>query len=152
MSDFPFKLNYHHTGIFVSNMDKSIKWYEEALGYKLMYKNTFDLPGQGLVDMCWIKHDNHYIELYEYRYDQRPFSTDDYLKSLGTKHLCLYVEDGELKPLTEYLESKDVDFWVKGHKWSKDQCGKPSGCGVIYIKDPDGILIEIQESFSPGEY
>lgn len=152
MADYPFKLNYHHTGIFVSDMEASIKWYEEMLGYKLMYKNVFDLPGQGLVDMCWIKHQDHYIELYQYRYDQKPFSVEDYLTSLGTKHLCLWVEDGQLEPLTAYLEERNVDFWVKNHKWTKEQCGKPTGCGVIYVKDPDGVLIEIQESFLPGEY
>ncbi len=31
-NEFPFKLNYHHTGIFVKDMDRSIKWYEEMLG------------------------------------------------------------------------------------------------------------------------
>jgi len=148
---YPFKLNFHHVGIFVSDMDKSIKWYEEMLGYKLMFRKTFDLPGQGPVDMAWIKHQNHYIELYQYSNKQKPFTVQDYLGSLGTKHLCLYVDDKDLAPLTEYLESKNVEFWVK-HHWPEEQTEKPGGCGVIYIKDPDGILIEIQQSFTPGEY
>lgn len=148
---YPFKLNYHHVGIFVSDMNTSLKWYEEMLGYKLMFKKHFDLPNQGLVEMAWIKHANHYIELYDYTDEKKPFDLPDYLGSLGTKHLCLYVEDDQLAPLTQFLESKNVELWVK-HHWPADQTEKPGGCGVIYIKDPDGILIEIQQSFTPGEY
>ncbi|NTU48881.1 MAG: VOC family protein [Syntrophobacteraceae bacterium] len=148
---FPFKLKYHHVGIFISNMDRSIAWYDEMLGYKLALRRMFDLPGQGPVEMAWVKHGDHYIELYEYRKELRPFSVEDYLGSLGTKHLCLYVEDSDLAPLTRHLESKDVEFWVK-HHWPEEATDKPNGVGVIYIKDPDGILIEIQQSYTPGEY
>lgn len=150
-NSYPFKLKVHHVGIFVSDMDKSIKWYDEMLGYKLMLRKFFDLPNQGPVEMAWIKHGDHYIELYDYQDQKKPFTESDYFSSLGTKHLCLYVDDKDLAPLTEYLESKNVEFWVK-HHWPEEATGKPGGCGVIYIKDPDGILIEIQQSYTPGEY
>ena len=148
---YPFKLKVHHVGIFASDMDRSIKWYHEMLVYKLIFRKVFDLPNQGLVEMAWIKHGDHYIELYDYQDKKKPFNVPDYLSSLGTKHLCLYVDDKDLAPLTEYLESKNVEFWVK-HHWPEEATGKPGGCGVIYIKDPDGILIEIQQSYTPGEY
>ncbi|MDR1619405.1 MAG: VOC family protein [Clostridiales bacterium] len=157
-SKFPFDLKYHHVGIFVSNMEASAKWYKEMLGYEFMYKNVFPLPGQGDIPMGWLKHNNHYIELYEYacspitKEPLKPFDMKDYLGTLGTKHLCLYVEDGQLVPLTKYLEDKGVKFMVKDHTWPKELTEKPDGCRVIYIYDPDGILIEIQETFKPGEY
>jgi len=147
----PVKLHFHHVGIFVSDMDRSIQWYDEMLGYKLAFRKVFDLPSQGPVEMAWIKHGDHYIELYEYRTPKKAFSVEEYLGSLGTKHLCLYVDDADFAPLTAYLESKKVEFWVK-HHWSEAATGKPNGCGVIYVKDPDGILIEIQQSYTPGEY
>jgi len=150
-TDFPVKLNVHHVGIFVTDMDRSIQWYEEMLGYKLMFRAPFDLPHQGVVEMCWIKHQEHYIELYQYDTDQRPFNMGDYLGSLGTKHLSLWTTDEEFATLVTYLESKKADFMVK-HRWPEEQVGKPGGCGVIYIKDPDGIPIEIQEDFRAGEY
>lgn len=147
----PFKLYYHHVGLFVSDMDKSIQWYDEMLGYKVVFRKFFDLPGAGLVEMAWIKNNGHYIELYNYQDTKKPFTMEDYLGSLGTKHLCLYTADKDFYPLREYLESKNIDFWVK-HHWTKEDTGKPGGVGVIYIKDPDGILIEIQQSYAPGEY
>ena len=150
-NQYPFELKYHHVGIFVSDMDRSLQWYDEMLGYKLKLRKIFHLPNQGPVEMAWIKHGSHYIELYHYVAQKRAFSMDDYLGSLGTKHLSLYVEDHVLAPLTEYLESKKVDFWVK-HHWPEEVTERPNGCGVIYIKDPDGVLIEIQQNFTPGEY
>jgi catechol 2,3-dioxygenase-like lactoylglutathione lyase family enzyme len=149
---YPFKLHFHHVGIFVSNMDRSIQWYDEMLGYKLKLRKIFNLPNQGPVEMAWIKHNNHYIELYDYEAKKNPFTVENYLGCLGTKHLCLYVDkDEEIGPLTEYLESKNVEFWVK-HHWPEEATERPNGCSVIYIKDPDGILIEIQQNFTPGEY
>jgi catechol 2,3-dioxygenase-like lactoylglutathione lyase family enzyme len=154
---FPFHLHYHHVGIFVSDMEQSAKWYEEMLGYRMMFKKVFDLPNQGPVLMAWMKHGEHYIELYEYAKDpisggrQRPFNMADYLGTLGTKHLCLYVRDAEFEGLKKYLEDKGANFTVK-HRWTEEQTEKPGGCGVIYITDPDGIWIEIQEEFAPGEY
>lgn len=157
MSNYPFNLKVHHVGIFVSDMEKSLQWYEEMLGYKLVFKKIFDLPNQGPTLMAWVKHDNHYIELYEYEKNpmgegkQKPFNMPDYLGSLGTKHLCLYIEDNKFEELKKYLEEKGANFTVK-HRWSEEQTEKPGGCGVIYITDPDGIWIEIQETFTPGEY
>jgi catechol 2,3-dioxygenase-like lactoylglutathione lyase family enzyme len=149
--DFPATLHYHHTGIFVSDMETSIEWYENVLGYKFAWRKEHDLPGQGLVDMCWLKHQDHYIELYGYKTDQRPFDMKDYLGSLGTKHLCLWVKNEEFEPLAAYFESKGVEFMVRG-RHPESVVGKPGGEGVMYIKDPDGIPIEIQEEIWPEQY
>jgi catechol 2,3-dioxygenase-like lactoylglutathione lyase family enzyme len=152
MSDkLPVKLHFHHVGIFISNMESSIQWYDEILGFKLAFRRTFDLPGQGPVDMAWIKNGEMYLELYAYNSPQTPFTVKDYLGSLGTKHLCLYVRTEDFEPLKTYWEGKSVNFWVK-HRWPEEQVQKPGGCGVVYITDPDGIVIEIQEEFTPGEY
>ena len=145
-----FKLYPHHVGIFVSDIDRSIKWYEEMLGFKLMFKNSFPLPGTGPTVMAWVKHGDFYIELYDSP-QKAPFSTENYGGTLGTKHICFYVEDKDFEPLKAFLKSKNVNFTVE-HRWPKELVVKPEGCGVIYIADPDGIPIEIQEEFRAGEY
>lgn len=88
------------------------------------------LPHQGLVEMAWIKHGDQYIELYNYQDQKKPFTLPDYFSSLGTKHLCLYVDDKDLATLTAHLESKNVEFWVK-HHWPEEATGKLGGVGVI---------------------
>jgi len=61
------------------------------------------------------------------------------------------LEDKDFEPLKAFLKSKNVNFTVE-HRWPKELVVKPEGCGVIYIADPDGIPIEIQEEFRAGEY
>ena len=152
MSDgFPATLHYHHTGIFVSDLERSIKWYEDVLGYKFAFRRVYDLPGPGPVDMCWLKHEDHYIELYGFNNGQRPFDLGDYWASIGTKHLCLWVKNEEFEPLAAYFQAKGVEFMVKA-RHSEETVGKPGGEGVMYIKDPDGIPIEIQEEIWPEKY
>lgn len=162
----PFTLKMHHVGIFVSNMDASLKWYEEVLGFVLVHRNIHDLPMQGLVDMAWMEHGNHYIELYEYPKNpmgegkQRPFDMKDYLGSLGTKHICYYVDHAEYGALKAHLKAMGCNMPVD-IRWPNDQSATPlkpltvdadpeTSGGVIYITDPDGIWIEIIEEYYPG--
>lgn len=151
---YPFELNYHHTGIFVSDMEVSKKWYQEILGFEPVYENIFELPGQAPTKMCWLKHGCHYIELYEYEQKQEPFTLKDYLGKLGTKHVCYWIEDDKFDDFITYLEEKEVAFtWgVSRGYWTEQQTHRPNGCRVTYFNDPDGIPIEVHESFTPGEY
>ncbi len=148
--DFPVKLYPHHVGIFVSDLDRSIQWYEEMLGFKFMFKNDFPLPGHGLTTMAWSKHGDFYLELYHCP-DKSPFSMEEYNGSLGTKHISFHVKTKDFGPLKDYLKSKGIDFTADA-RWSEEYVVKPEGIGVIYFNDPDGIPIEITEWYTPGEY
>jgi catechol 2,3-dioxygenase-like lactoylglutathione lyase family enzyme len=88
---FPFHLHYHHVGIFVSDMEQSAKWYEEMLGYRMMFKKVFDLPNQGPVLMAWMKHGEHYIELYEYAKAGRGRSIWLTTWELLARSICVYT-------------------------------------------------------------
>ena len=162
----PFDLHMHHVGIFVSDMEKSLKWYEEMLGFTLVHRNTYDLPQQGLVEMAWIQNGHQYIELYEYEKNpmgegkQVPFSMKDYLGSLGTKHICYYVNHDQYETLKAHLKEKGAKMPVD-IRWPNDQAQGPvrplpvdadphTSGGVIYITDPDGIWIELMEEYYPG--
>ncbi len=151
---FPFSLNYHHTGIVVSDMERSKKWYHDILGFETMFENTFPLPGQLPPKMCWMKHGNHYIELYQYPNDLEPFSIEAYNGSLGTKHVSYWIDDSQFDAFIDFLTEKNITFtWgIPSHTWPTELCGRPNGCRVTYFNDPDGIPIEVHESFTPGEY
>jgi len=147
---YPFELKFHHVGVFVTNINRSIQWYEYMLGFKLMFRKVFNLPEIGPTEMAWLKHGDYYIELYDLP-KAIPCTHERYWGIVGTKHLCLYVKNEEFQPLISHLESKNAKFVVR-HRWPEEMLGKPGGCGVIYITDPDDIRVEIQEEFIPGEY
>ena len=146
---FPITLSPHHVGIFVSDVERSIAWYEEMLGFRFMFKNVFDLP-TGPTTMAWVKHGDFYLEAYDYP-NLEPFSRKDYDGTLGTKHISFSVRNEDFEPLKAFLRSKGVPLTVE-HRWSEKYVVKPTGIGVIYFNDPDGIPIEVHETYTPGEY
>ncbi len=150
-NNIPCETYFHHTGFYVTDIDKSVAWYKEMLGFEKMFENIFPLT-EGPTRMCWIKKGNFYIELSEHNPPLQPFSMDDYLEKNGAKHICMYVKDGELEKLNEHLAARGANFMVRDWRWPREICGKPNGCGVTFVFDPDGIPIEIQEEYTPGEY
>lgn len=148
MATFSFKMD--HVGIFVSDLERSIKWYDEILGFKLVHRDIHELP-VGRADMCWLKGHGFYLELYQFEREQEAFQIEKYFSSLGTKHLCLCVPDDEFEAVRSYIYEKGVTVTVDT-RWPEEKVKKPGGEGVLYITDPDGILIEIEECQTPGEY
>jgi catechol 2,3-dioxygenase-like lactoylglutathione lyase family enzyme len=146
----PVNVHPHHVGIFVSDLDRACAWWEEMLGFEKMYENTFFLPDYGHARMAWMKRDSFYIELYDFP----GLETDNskYWKTYGTKHVSLWVDDGgDFDKLRDYLKSRDVTVVVEAVH-PPDKLDRPSPCKVMFILDPDGTSVEIQESFTPGEY
>jgi hypothetical protein len=77
---------------------------------------------------------------------------EDYLGSLRTKHLSVWLSDKEWAEWVEYIKSIGVEpAWPAG-RWPEEKLKKLGGCGVVYLKDPDGILIEVQENYTPDLY
>lgn len=149
MARFSFKMD--HVGIFVSDLDRSIQWYEEILGFKLVHREMHDLP-VGRADMCWLKGYGFYLELYQFEEKQEEFDIKSYFKTLGTKHFCLCVPDEEFEAVREFMYSRNDVTVTVDTRWPEEKTKKPGGEGVIYIADPDGIEIEIEEIQTPGEY
>ena len=145
----PVEVHPHHVGIFVSDLDRAIAWWDEMLGFKKMFENTFFLPDYGHARLAWVKKDNFYIELYDFP----GLETDNskYWKTYGTKHISLWVKDEDFDTLRDYLKSKGVPIVVEAEH-PPEKTGKPGPSRVMFILDPDGTSVEIQQSYTPGEY
>ena len=145
----PVDVHPHHVGIFVSDIDRALAWWEEMLGFQKMFENTFYLPDYGDARMAWVKKDGFYVELYDFP----GLESDEkvYWKTYGTKHLSLCVDAGGFDTLRDYLKEKGVPVVVEAvHPPEKLQM--PTPCKVMFVLDPDGNRVEIQEKYTPGEY
>jgi lactoylglutathione lyase len=132
------KINHiQHIGIPVSNMDKSIAFYER-LGFKNVMPSTFEIEGEkgGIVAM--MERNTMILELY-----QLPASLLPEIKNRKDghiDHIAFDVDDADLtfKTLKEnnfiVLENEPVflNFWNKG-------------CKYFNVLGPDGERLEFNE-------
>jgi catechol 2,3-dioxygenase-like lactoylglutathione lyase family enzyme len=148
---YPFSVNAHHTGIFCSNLDQTVTWWEEMFGFKKTFENVFFLPDYGNARMTWMKSPNgFYIELYDFP-GLEPFNREHYWHEYGTKHVSLAVKDDEFDDLIKYLESKNAKITIRAQH-TPEKLGRPTPYKVIFVDDPDGNTVEVQQTYTPGEY
>lgn len=127
--------SFNHVSISVLDLEKTLKFYE-LFGFKKC-KEYHDEN----IDIVMIKLENVMIEIFHY-YDNgdmpehaKSLKTD--LRVIGNKHFALGVKDiNEAKKFVEDKNLNDSDIVI-----NSGRLGKP----YFFIKDPNGILMEIIE-------
>jgi glyoxylase I family protein len=138
-----------HTGITVSNLERSLKFWRDVLGFEFSHSahQTGERPEQitGVkgadVKLAVLKTPSgHKIELLEYfapedrkRVDLRPCD-------VGHVHVALIVDD-----LDAVLEKIAASGWKAAGEPQSLTSGPNAGKRVIYVRDPDGTTIEFME-------
>ena len=122
-----------HIAISVQKLEESIKFYKN-FGFKLYEEYNNDS-----VDIVMLKLDNIYLEIFHYNdnYPLPEHATEliKDLKTIGAKHFALNVKN--------IYEAKE---WIENRKLTDSEIEiKQVGRAYFFIKDPNGILIEIIE-------
>ena len=126
--------NINHVAISVSNMDRSVDFYKK-FGF-VEFKQYKDEN----IEIRLLKLNNILLEIFCYKnFEKMPENAKDLstdLKILGTKHFALSVESIEegKKFIINNNINDNVEILI-------GRLGKK----YFFIKDPDGILVEIIE-------
>lgn len=138
----------HHTGYTVSDLDRSVAFYREVLGCEILA--TQEKEGGYLaaivgypdahVRMAHLRlpGSEHVIELFEYlapaggRADVEP-------RNVGASHLCFIVAD--LAALYTSLLERGMTTFVSPPV--EVDTGVNRGGLALYLRDPDGITVEL---------
>ena len=126
--------NFNHVTISADNLEDTLNFYK-LFGFE-NHKEYHDKN----VDIVMLKLENmieifHYIENNELPEHSKDLSTD--LKTIGNKHFGIGVKDiNEAKKFVEENKLNDSEITI-----TKGRLGKP----YFFIKDPNGILMEIIE-------
>lgn len=128
--------SFNHVTISVDNLDKTLEFYKK-FGFE-NYKEYHDES----VDIVMLKLGNMILEIFHYQEkEQLPEHSKDLgidLKTIGNKHFGLGVKDiMEAKKIVEDNKLNDSEIII-----NKGRLGKP----YFFIKDPNGILMEIIEN------
>jgi len=123
-----------HVGISVSNIEDSIAWFEDVLGFTLRDKTDFTPMG---FRVAFLDNGGGFeIELFENKETKPPseerFLPDSDSKTQGTKHIAFEVED--LDAELAYFKTKGIEP-VMGPK-------RVFGLYVAFIHGPDKVLLE----------
>jgi catechol 2,3-dioxygenase-like lactoylglutathione lyase family enzyme len=140
----------HHTGIIVSNLERSIDFYHGILGLEFANEPSpvFDdpelgpkvgVPGAALRQVT-LKAGDDQVELLEYTAPPSPIDEPVAQNALGAHHVGFRVDDIEAK--VRELQLKGVEFL--GEVTAVDE-GVLAGWRWAYLRDPDGITLELVE-------
>lgn len=120
-----------HTMIRVKDLERSVRFYTELLGLREQRRKVLEKADATLVFLS-DDHGQHAIEL-TYNHDGREYE-------LGNQfgHLALGVPD--LEAAREELARRGVEFSRGPYRVSE------GGSMIAFIRDPDGIEIELVET------
>jgi glyoxylase I family protein len=139
-----------HTGITVSNLERSLEFWRDVLGFE--FSHTAHQKGEMAEQITGVKGaelnlavvktpGGHKIELLEYLApaDRR---NDASLRpcDVGHVHIALTVEN--LQPLLKKIVASG---WKAAGEPQTLTAGPNAGKRVIYVRDPDGTTIEFME-------
>tara|TARA_R110002020_G_scaffold314192_1_gene529443 strand:+ start:1258 stop:1713 length:456 start_codon:yes stop_codon:yes gene_type:complete len=136
-------LTIYNVAFVVSDVDKAVAWYADALGFKLLAQETIPgtkgtlkrafLEGAGIKLEILQNSENQYVESIE-----KDARTEAAPSVIGSKAIVFKVED--LKLTTQELAQKGVDFLWKDRYLAEDRLFS------TMILDPDGNRINIFQS------
>lgn len=136
-----------HTSYTVSDLDRSLAFYNGVLGLGILWQREIDnpyfceiigFPGCSVrAAHLLIPGSEHHIELFEY-VQPGGSKADVRTMNVGSSHVSLVVAD--LPSAYEELQARGVEFRSPPVEIT---AGANTGGWGVYLLDPDGITVEL---------
>jgi lactoylglutathione lyase len=148
---------FFHGGIAVSDMERSLAFYRDALGLEVFFDVTLDavdyvqavmgikMTDARLVYLAIPGAEGVYVELIEYHgTDARPVVPRAW--DPGTGHICFYVADAQ--KLHEH--ALELGYRSRSERAVEIPIGPNAGGRAAYLLDPDGYHVELFQRPEPS--
>ena len=122
-----------HVGIFVDDVERSKKFYEEILGLECIEQCSFDADGNTFTCAC-MKKGSVCLELVQRRIGENPGDG-------MTDHVAYAVYN--LYEIMEELKAKGIEFESEEQSFCGDMF--PNGTKWIFFRGPDNEHIELSQ-------
>jgi catechol 2,3-dioxygenase-like lactoylglutathione lyase family enzyme len=138
-------VTFSHIGICVSNLEQSVRFYCEGLGFELVQSHTVGAEFGRLMEVDdvvlqsrFVRRDGVSIELLHF---DSPGHTGGPVRrpmnQLGLTHLSLRVED--LEAVAQVIESLGGSVVAS----TRTTFGTTDALDFVYCTDPDGVRVEL---------
>jgi len=137
-----------HTGITVANLERSLAFWRDVLGFEFSHRTHHSgplasevtgVPGAELT-LAVLKAPGHRIELLEYHAPADRVRANLRPCDVGSVHIAFTVEN-----LDAVLEKIAASGWKAAGCPQTLQSGPNAGKRVVYVRDPDGSTIEFMQ-------
>ena len=145
--------NLDHVAVTVSDLDRSLKFYTDVLGFKELERHGLEgetistMAGKPDVIMQVVRlscPDSPNILLDLQEYIQPPGKVSDaQLGMVNQGHFCYGVTD--LKAAYEDLKAKGVKFVSEPVTFDLGEDWEYGAIHVVFLKDPDGFVLELMQ-------
>jgi catechol 2,3-dioxygenase-like lactoylglutathione lyase family enzyme len=138
-----------HTGITVTNLERSLVFWRDVLGFELshrahqkgaMAQEITGVAGAEIMLAVFKTPGGHKIELLEYLAPPDRKHLEVRPCDVGSVHVALTVDD-----LDAVLSAIAASGWQAAGKPQTLTSGPNAGRRVIYVRDPDGTTIEFMQ-------
>ena len=135
----------NHTSFTVSDLDRSVAFFTEALGFALLHRGPRDpamigrvvgVPGAD-IEVAYVQGPGHRLELIEYKAPADRGRVESRPCDAGFAHVAFDVDDidaalaaAAAHGVTPLSEPQDL------------RTGPNAGGRVVYTRDPDGVTVE----------
>lgn len=141
-------LNFSHVGICVSDLERSLRFYCQGLGFEQVESHTvgtefgrlMEIEGEIVLQSRFITRDGVRIELLGFDHPgHQGQPTRRPMNQLGLTHLSLRVSDVDAVAAV----IRELGGTVLDHTRSKFTNPDGSAMDFVYCTDPDGVRIEL---------
>jgi len=141
-------LGFNHTSFTVADLDRTIAFFQELLGFELKSRSPRDGPSierlTGIdgahITIAFLTGAGHTVELIEYSAPADRGAYQPRMCDAGASHIALNVDDLD----AAIAGSAAYGFEPLGEVITVD-AGPNQGRRVVYLRSPDGLTVEYLE-------
>ncbi len=143
----------HHTGITVSDLDRSAAFYGELFGFQEVLRS--DYAGEEVAQLLGVKEasitvlmlgaENSILELVKYHTPPSAAPSETPNNTLGVLHVCIAVEDID----AALARAVEHGATATAPPSSPIDVGPAAGGRFAYLRGPDGETVELIQ-LGPG--
>lgn len=138
-------LGVNHTSFTVSDLDRSVAFYTDALGFELLHRGDRDpemiekvvgVPGAD-IEVAYIQMPGHRLELIQYKGPADKGKVDSRPCDTGFAHIAIDVDDVDAA-----LAAAEPHGFRPLNPPQDLAHGPNKGGRVVYTRDADGVTVE----------